>query len=195
MNFSQDMTTMKVLYLCATYFEARTFIQYHSLQKQNKNFYAAQDKGLLITGIGRINVLKSLPTVKAIKPDLAINAGICCGLKGLELYEIFKPDALCHETMLLKSNIMTESLLLTVDNPITDSEEFLYSHPALPCIKTCAADMESSFLSAGLENSGIPLQCIRIVSDTGTGDFTRYFTERKAVLLEKFLQVAKSQHF
>lgn len=186
---------LKKIFLFATFFEAQSLLKQGNFQKIKRNCFKKENLEVLITGIGKKQVEE---TLKKHQPtcDIAINIGLCGGIKNLKIGDVLTPTSVFTEEELQKNNIsnsFSSDLLITLLNPLYNPQNFLNQWNLNNYSSCLGADLEAGFLKDYFKKHNISFTSIKIVSDLGEEDFKTHFLQRKPLLEKKLEEVAKKQ--
>jgi len=186
----------KIFLFFATFFEAKPFIYNYNFTKKDKNFFVFKNFSVIITGIGKINVLKTLEKFKECIRDEVWIIGLSYSFDETKLLNIIEPQLVLEESMLQNYNInnLKFPLLITVDKPIASNDDFKKRFSLLKDFYSdILVDMESYWIIDFIRRNNIfsSLRVLRIISDNGEADFKSSFKERKEKLQNILFDVAK----
>ncbi len=183
---------LKKLFLFATFFEAQALLKQGNFQKIERNYFKKENLEVLITGIGQKQVEK---TLKKHQPtcDIAINIGLCGGIKNLNIGDIFIPTTIFTEEELQSNNILNSSVLITLLKPFKNLEDFLKQWSFNNNADYLGADLEAGYLQTYFKKQNISFISMKVVSDLGEEDFKTHFLQRKPLLEKRIENVVKKQ--
>jgi len=182
---------MGTLFLAATFFEAKALLVQNDFIKLKRNLFQRKNDFLFITGIGKLNVLKSLESFEETAPEKIVNFGIAGALSPLEIGSSFIPQQVLSESMLQHNNISKGNVLITVESAVSDFSDFRREKRLSDFQDTVfAVDMEGYWISCHAAKAyGLQPVFLKIISDYGLIDFQSQFSNRKGILLENLSEL------
>ncbi len=167
------------IYFFATFFEARPFLEDGNYIKIERNIFYKDDQLILIVGIGKDKINFFFKKHPLIEAKNYYNFGFCGGVKCLKKGDVFIPDLIGTLSGLQKSNVDQQKILVTVANPVLNSENFLNKHPYLNKAEQIAVDMEVFYLKNICDINDKTLVVKKVVSDLGAGEFFEEIKNKK----------------
>jgi adenosylhomocysteine nucleosidase len=185
---SGQWVLLSVILLCVaaeTYELAPLLAQSRWIRRTSFGYSADWGEHRLVAafGTGPESALEAMKlAMKTTKPDAVISAGVCGALKPfLRVGDIFVADEIvfrsrhysCTRPRTLKP--YSSGVLTSQDRVAVTAAE----KATLAANGCSAVDMESGAVAAGLVNLGVPLYCIRAVSDLADEGFAIDFNEMR----------------
>lgn len=181
-------------FITATFFEAKPILNKKDFQKVQRNLFCNEKDILLISGIGKKNILKNKELIQSISSKNTLNIGFAGAVKGCELFDSLKISSCIGEKTLLNNNTdlsFQSPLLISVENPIENPDLFLNQYPILNSFHSVLVDMEAFWIYQLKKN----LTILKTVSDNGSENFKQNFLKNKDILENKLSLLLNNNFF